>query len=122
MWPFKSRNYSIPGGLSLTPEDLQVLSQAIDDRPEYVRFWMGLRDQRRKALDFSPILKTEQEIFAHGLRCHDIQRDLKLLTAIIEMPLTAAKALDRVKKSEPENKSKTVTEPWDEPTVPEEDF
>lgn len=121
MWPFSNRTHKLAGGVSLTPEDLQVMSNVLRDRPEYVRFWIGLRAQRSKALDFCPTLKTEAEIFAHGLRCHDIQRDIKMLTSIIEMPLTAQAALARIKQKE-EPKENPAEEPWDEPTVPEENF
>lgn len=119
MWPFSKRP-ELPG-MKLTPEDLQTLTKAYETTPEIFRFLLGMREQRRKSLDFAPVLKTEADIYAHGLRCHDIQRDIKLLTALAEMPITAKKAVDKF-KMQTEPKEQPKEEPWEVPFVPEEEF
>jgi hypothetical protein len=119
MWLFNKRQ-EIPG-VKLTPEDLQVISKAYRDRPEFFRFILSMRDQRRVALDFAPVLKTEADIYAHGLRCHAIQRDIKLLNAIAEMPITAKQKLEKF-KTQNESPAPEAEEPWDAPFVPEEKF
>ena len=121
MWPFSKRRL-VPG-VKVTPEDLQVLTRAYTDKPEYFRFLLSLRDQRREALDFSPTLKTESEVFAHGLRCPEIQRDLKVFNALINMPLTAQSAMKRMETTnEGQQEPVPAGEAWDVPEVPEERF
>lgn len=121
MWLFPKRPKI--AGAKVTPEDLQVIVKAYIDRPEFFRFILGMRDQRRKALDFAPTLKTEADIYAHGLRCHAIQHDIQLLEAIAAMPLTAQKALQRFQtQAEAKEKTTEAEEPWDEPYRQEEEF
>ena len=118
MWPF-SKRAEIPG-VRVTPEDLQVIAKAYRDRPEFFRFILGMRDQRRKALDYAPTLRNEADIYAHGLRCHAIQRDIRLLNEIAEMPFTAKKAIEKIQTKE--ETKEPEGEPWDAPYVPEESF
>lgn len=122
MWPWRDRPKPLEAELAkLTPEDLQVLSKAITEHPEYVKFWIGLRDNRRRMLEHIPLPKTQEECFAYAMKCRDLSRDCALLTRIIEMPISAAKALERI-KHKPERKDTPEAQPWDAPDVPEEDI
>lgn len=104
----------------LTPEDLQVLQKALDEKPEYFRFLLELRDRRRKQFEILPRLKTEGDVFQYGLQCFGLGRELAVLNRLIEMPITAQKALVQL-QTQAEKPDAPQEMPWDEPELPEED-
>jgi hypothetical protein len=123
-WPWARKPQSLDSSLGdLTAEDLQVLAHAVQQHPEYFQFWIGLRQQRRQAFEKIKLPKTQEECFTYALTCRDVAREIQTLTRIIEMPITALNALERIKHSaETSEKPKADERPWDAPEVPEEDF
>lgn len=124
MWPFR-RKAPIADLPALTAEDLQVLAKAFDEKPEYFQFWLGVRAKIRRSFEAIPLPKTRDEMEAYAFACRDMARDCQFINQVVEMPIMAARALERIEAKATEDSKKQKApkeEPWDEPFVPEEKY
>ncbi len=118
---FRKQPYK-PLSESITPEDLQVLSKALSEKPEYFRFLISLRDDRRRLLEKIPRPRSQDELGSYGLACVGISSEIKALTLLIEMPIKALKTINKLKpkeKSETHRPEDLDQDPWDVPAFPD---